>query len=153
MQETFSSDNKRRKKGRVVSISEVLLRCSKHISRFMTSKSKGLVFSASRIQMESFHGYLIRLTEANHYETPSWILQLAQLGSCPRKISLVFDDRASLAPLASLTGVEEEKLVSLVYQTSEAKRTKFGTFLVFGSPVSRIAISRSSCQGLSGMFN
>src|SRR5437879_3347465 len=106
----------------------------------MLPRSRSLVFSAIPHADESFIGYLIRLTEVNHYETPSWILQLAGLGSYLRKVSFAFGKSLSLTPLSQLTGVSEDELSGLSYQRSAGKRTKFSDCLVFGSPAPRIGI-------------
>jgi len=105
----------------------------------MASQSRSLVFSTTPYDDESFMGYLIRLTELNHYETPSWILQLAQVTNYLRKVGRVFDDSLDLAPLQQLTGVDKSRLQPLVY-IAPTKRTKFGDYFVFGSPVPRLGI-------------
>lgn len=106
----------------------------------MVSRTRSLVFSATPHADESFIGYLIRLTEINYYETSSWILQLANLGNYLRKVSLAFDESLNLERLSQLTGIGEQKLSTLRYTPSGAKRNKFVDHDVFGSPVPRIAI-------------
>lgn len=106
----------------------------------MLPRTRFLVFSAVPHVDESFIGYLIRLTEVNHYETPAWILQLASLNSYLRKVSIAFDETLNLKGLAGLTGINEEQLRALLYLPSDVKRNKFADYDVLGSPVPRIAI-------------
>jgi TniQ protein len=106
----------------------------------MTPRRRGLVFSATPHPDESFSGYLIRLTESNHYETPSWILQLGELGSFARSESLAFEDGQDFSYLAHLTGVDTSELIALTYRRQGRKDNKFCNCLIFGLPVPRPAI-------------
>jgi AraC-like DNA-binding protein len=106
----------------------------------MSVTKRSLVFSAIPQEGESFIGYLIRLTDVNHYDTSSWILQLANLRERLHKVSLAFDDRLNLTPLAHLTGVEEAKLKNLQYRPSTTRRQKYGEYFVLAAPAPRIAI-------------
>jgi hypothetical protein len=106
----------------------------------MAPKNRGLVFSAAPHPDESFSGYLTRLAEANYYQTPSWILQLAKLGNYARRDDLAFDDGQNFKPLSKLTGVDTDELFALIYRRQGSKENKFCNCLVFGSPVPRPAI-------------
>lgn len=90
---------------------------------------------------ESLSGYVIRLTEVNDYDTPSWILQLAGIQDyVQHKVGFSFNDRLNLLPLASLTGIEVSQLRSLIYQPVDHSKRKFGDYLVFGSLTPRFII-------------
>jgi hypothetical protein len=56
---------------------------------------------------EGFISYLVRLTEANAYDTPSWILSLSNIDymELQWKFSFVFCHSERLNKLAKLTGV------------------------------------------------
>jgi excisionase family DNA binding protein len=106
----------------------------------MASTTKRLIFSATPHSDESLLGYLIRLTELNSYDTPSWILQLAGMGSYVRKGSIAFDACLDLAALARLTGVTEKRLGALMHRCTTSRKNVFGDCYVFGTAVPRIAI-------------
>lgn len=106
----------------------------------MASTTKRLIFSANPHSDESLLGYLIRLTELNSYDTPSWVLQLAGMGSYVSTGSIAFDARLDLAALARLTGVTEKRLGSLMHRCTTSRKNVFGDCFVFGTPVPRIAI-------------
>jgi TniQ len=90
---------------------------------------------------ESLLGYIIRLTEINDYDTPAWILQMAGIQEyVQHKVSFSFKHNLNLLPLATLTGVEESKLASLIYQPVDSSRRKFSNHIVFGSPVPKYII-------------
>jgi len=90
---------------------------------------------------ESLSGYIIRLAELNDYDTPSWILQLACIRQYMQsKVYFSFDDSLNLLPLATLTGVEENKLASLIYKPVDPSSRKFSNYFVFGSPVPKYII-------------
>ena len=66
---------------------------------------------------ENFLGYLLRLAEANNYESVSYLGQLAKLWkSCGGwRLHLIHTDSINLRPLETLTGVDKELLASLLY--------------------------------------
>ena len=66
---------------------------------------------------ESFIGYIVRLTEANGYETPSWIFSLSGIDymELQWKFTFVFSRSKKLENLAKLTGTTLEDLLSLLY--------------------------------------
>jgi TniQ len=68
---------------------------------------------------ESFISYVVRLTEANWYDTPSWIFTLSGIDymELQWKFTFVFSRSKKLANLAELTGSTLEDLLSLLYLT------------------------------------
>jgi TniQ len=66
---------------------------------------------------ESFIGYLVRLTELNGYDTPSWILSLAGIDYMELQwnFSFVFGKSKRLEKLAQITNNTPDDLNSLVY--------------------------------------
>src|SRR5712692_8365890 len=74
---------------------------------------------------ESFIGYLVRLTELNGYETPSWILSLSGIDymELQWKFTFIFSHSDRLKKLAELTENTLPALLSLLYSpSSETKR-------------------------------
>lgn len=70
----------------------------------MASQSERLVLSASPYSDESFAGYLTRLTDLNHYDSPSWIRQLANLGSYENKEAVAFPESENSTTSLNLLG-------------------------------------------------
>jgi hypothetical protein len=66
---------------------------------------------------ESFISYIVRLTEANGYETPSWIFSLSGIDymELQWKFTFVFSRSEKLTNLAKLTGSTLDDLLSLLY--------------------------------------
>jgi TniQ protein len=66
---------------------------------------------------ESFIGYLVRLTELNGYDTPSWILSLANIDYMELQwnFSFVFGKSKGLEKFAQITNNTLEDLNGLVY--------------------------------------
>jgi hypothetical protein len=66
---------------------------------------------------EGFISYLVRLTEANAYDTPSWILSLSNIDymELQWKFSFVFCHSDGLNKLAKLTGALLSELTALLY--------------------------------------
>src|SRR6185503_13926669 len=66
---------------------------------------------------ESFISYVGRLTEANGYETPSWIFSLSGIDymELQWKFTFVFSRSEKLENLAKLTGSVLDDLLSLLY--------------------------------------
>lgn len=86
-------------------------------------------------------GYLLRLATLNRYDTPSWILQLAEIKSYVQsKLSFAFDSSLNLSPLVKLTGVSHDKLAALMYAPVNRSRKTVGDYLVFESPVPQYMI-------------
>jgi len=106
----------------------------------MASQSERLVLSASPYPDESFAGYLTRLTDLNHYDSPSWILQLANLGNYERKEALAFPERERLGHLSKLTGVSVTQLLGITHRRLRANSTHSTDTKFFGLSVPRSAI-------------
>lgn len=66
---------------------------------------------------EGFISYLLRLTEANGYDTPSWILSLSGIDymELQWKFTFVFSCSEGLKQLARLTGNAVSDLIGLLY--------------------------------------
>lgn len=84
---------------------------------------------------ESLLGFIVRLTEANDYDSPSWITQVAKLGYMGHKCSFVLDDNVDLVPLACLSGRSTTELQSLSYPSVDGSGAKYATRHFFGLPV------------------
>lgn len=73
---------------------------------------------------ESFIGYLVRLTELNGYDTPSWILSLSDIDYMELQwtFSFLFDSSERLEKLAQLTDNELSNLTTLSYSPPDASQ-------------------------------
>lgn len=75
---------------------------------------------------EGFISYLLRLTEANGYDTPSWILSLSRIDymELQWKFTFVFSCSEELKELARLTGAALSDLIDLLYLPATLRRLK-----------------------------
>lgn len=89
---------------------------------------------------ESFIGYLLRLTEANYYDSPSWIMQMAGLTERANDTAFVFNNSLNLVPLERLTGVDRNKLEELIYHPAGPTRKKMGNYRLFGAAIMQYLI-------------
>lgn len=80
---------------------------------------------------ESFVGYLLRLTERNHYDNLSWIFRLINITRNP---ALAINRSFDLSRLKALTGVSEDKLGGLLYP-SVKRGSKLYDYVVFDTPL------------------
>ena len=89
---------------------------------------------------ESFMGYVLRLTEQNVYETPSWVLKLAGLDykQLRRSCAFVFKPE-SAAGLAQVTDVGATELARLTYPPVVA-RDGNSLYRFFGQPLPQYAL-------------
>lgn len=72
--------------------------------------------SAEPSAEENLIGYIVRLTELNDYDTPSWILQLSGIKNyLHSKCNFVCDNSIDLSRLAQLTGISINRLSLLRY--------------------------------------
>lgn len=88
---------------------------------------------------EGFISYLLRLTEANGYDTPSWILSLSEIDymELQWKFTFVFSCSEGFKKFAKLTGNLLSDLIGLLYlpapspenTTGEADYDFYGAFL------------------------
>jgi hypothetical protein len=72
---------------------------------------------------EGFISYLLRLTEANGYDTPSWILSLSEIDymELQWKFTFVFSRSQKLDNLAKLTSSTLDDLLSLLYLPAKSQ--------------------------------
>ena len=97
----------------------------------MPVEARILLFSAIPQHDESLIGYLLRLTERNHYDNLSWILQLAKISN---KHPLSTNCSLDLSRLKLLTGVSIARLEELLYPSVKKRSTLYG-YVVFGTPL------------------
>ncbi len=100
---------------------------------------------------ESFVGYILRLTELNSYDTPSWIVQLAGIGKFFR-LGLTFNcyKGLDLSKLAQLTGADVTDLTKLLFIPDDSGRRKAKFYVVFKATVFPYVIRRCTpkiCPG------
>src|SRR5260370_2217469 len=98
-----------------------------------------LVITPKPEKDEGFISYLVRLTEANTYDTPSWILSLSDIDYMELQwtFSFVFDSSKGVEKLAQLTDNALSNLRALSYlapdssqgDTSEYEYNFYGAFL------------------------
>lgn len=105
---------------------------------YSTTRMK-LVVTPKPEKDEGFISYLVRLTEANAYDTPSWILSLANIDHMELQwtFSFIFDSSKRLEKLAQLTDNALSNLSALSYlppdssqgDTNEHDYDFYGAFL------------------------
>lgn len=93
---------------------------------------------------ESFIGYLVRLTEMNGYDTPSWILSLAGIDYMELQwtFSFVFGKSKGLEKLARITDNTVDDLKELVYPPTTSSQGKIADheYDFFGASLNRSII-------------
>src|SRR5215213_558403 len=97
---------------------------------------------------EGFISYLLRLTEANSYDTPSWILSLSGIDymELQWKFTFVFSCSEGFKKLAKLTGNTLSDLIGLLYLPSpSAKNTTCNTDYNFYGAFLNRSIIRPHC--------
>lgn len=101
---------------------------------------KQLLISIEPNIEENLIGYIVRLTEANDYDTPSWILQLSGIKKyLHSKCNFVRNGSIDLSGLAQLTGQSTDSLSPLQY--ARVSTEPFGEgYLMHGSPVPQYMI-------------
>ena len=77
---------------------------------------------------EGFISYLLRLTEANGYDTPSWILSLSGIDymELQWKFTFVFSCSEGFKKFAKLTGNALSDLIGLLYLPAPSAKNTFG---------------------------
>jgi hypothetical protein len=77
---------------------------------------------------EGFISYLLRLTEANGYDTPSWILSLSGIDymELQWKFTFVFSCSEGFKQLAKLTGYALSDLIELLYLPAPSPKNTTG---------------------------
>jgi hypothetical protein len=97
---------------------------------------------------EGFISYLLRLTEANGYDTPSWILSLSGIDymELQWKFTFVFSCSEGLKKLAKLTGNALSDLIELLYLPAPSPKniTCDGNYNFYGAFFNR-SIIRPHC--------
>ena len=97
---------------------------------------------------EGFISYLLRLTEANGYDTPSWILSLSEIDymELQWKFTFVFSCSEGFKKLAKLTGNALSDLIGLLYLPSPSPKniTCDGNYNFYGAFFNR-SIIRPHC--------
>ncbi len=107
----------------------------------MNMRKRSLINSADPFCDESFLGYLLRLTELNHYDSLTWILRLAIIQVNPLgKLALISTGSPSdLKSLEQLTGIDQARLATLSY-IPVANGGKVNDYRIFGNLVPRYTI-------------
>lgn len=97
---------------------------------------------------ESFIGYIVRLTELNGYNTPSWILSLGDIDYMELQwnFTFVFSHPDKLKKFAEITGNQVSGLTSLLYLPADSReRLGFeGEYDFYGAYLNR-SIIRPHC--------
>lgn len=91
---------------------------------------------------ESLMGLILRLTEMNKYETPSWIMEAAGLNikQLHFTCSFLFDKAVDLTRLSLLTNVDLDALTSLTYPPVDESISTLRN-LFSGNPIPKYVIS------------
>lgn len=87
--------------------------------------SKKLLIRPRPRSGESFTGYIIRLTELNQYDSPSWIFRRAGIGYHRQKCAATSHTPIDLSALASLSNVDKSDLESLRYPTDRRSNSSY----------------------------
>jgi hypothetical protein len=84
------------------------------------SKNERLIRTRVPEADESFLGYIVRLTEQNFYNSPSWVLRLTELdpAQLTTESALTFESAKRLSGLSRLTGVSTTKLARTTYRVA-----------------------------------
>lgn len=97
---------------------------------------------------EGFISYLLRLTEANGYDTPSWILSLSGIDymELQWKFTFVFSCSEGFKKFAKLTGNPLSDLIELLYLPASSPKniTRDGNYNFYGAFFNR-SIIRPHC--------
>src|SRR5215217_3511649 len=95
---------------------------------------------------EGFISYLLRLTEANGYDTPSWILSLSGIDymELQWKFTFVFSCSDAFKELAKLTGNAPSDLMGFLYFPAPSKNTTSDDYNFYGAFLNR-SIIRPHC--------
>lgn len=98
---------------------------------------KPLLFRAVPYRDESFLGYLLRLSDLNEYETPTWLLPLADMRKDMNDdnfSSYNLSTHLGLEGLSALTGIGAERLRALEYRPIGAVEGRLtGNYDVLGN--------------------
>lgn len=95
------------------------------------NKDKKLLVTAKPEADESFMGYILRLTELNNYENPSWILKIVELDDTEQSETYGFLSRPDryLTHMSKITSVSQLELSKIIYPVIEtSNNTSLCTF-------------------------
>jgi hypothetical protein len=103
--------------------------------------SRKLLIKGSPESDESLLGFVLRLTEENGYESPTWILKSAGLDPRPlsHTCSSLFKSNEKFELLAQVTGASVSDLIRLTYPRIELPGSA-PRYLFFGSPLPQFVI-------------
>jgi len=107
-----------------------------------TEAPKKLLIRSGLKSDESFTGYIIRLTELNQYDSPSWIFRRAGIGYLRQKCAATSHAPIDLSALASLSNVDLPDLESLRYPTDRRSNSEYRR-LFFGLTVPQYVIRQN----------
>jgi TniQ protein len=90
------------------------------------SKHERLIRTRGPEADESFFGYIVRLTERNFYESPSWILRLSELdpAQLTTESAITFESSKRLSGLSRLTGVNANELARITYGVAASPKSE-----------------------------
>jgi hypothetical protein len=80
-----------------------------------TREWKRLLLRSKPLPDESFMGFILRLSELNEYDTPTWITREARIGYVAKSCTAASHKSIDLSALAKMTGVDSGGLESLRY--------------------------------------
>jgi hypothetical protein len=96
---------------------------------------------------ESLAGYIIRLTEANYYCSPHWILQMSGLRSRGIYANVFNKEKDDLSGLSHICEVEESRLWSMAFPVVNLSKIKsLNTVKGFGQVISTIALTNNQAK-------
>lgn len=88
---------------------------------------------------ESLLGFIVRLTELNDYDTPTWITQEAKLGNIWNQLAFV-KNNIDIEPLAKLSGREVAELTPLLYLSADGSNKSLTPRVILNQTVPAYAI-------------
>lgn len=105
-----------------------------------SGKARALLRTSAPKSDESFPGYLLRLTELNKYDTPSWILKLIGIKNrLHNNFSFIFDSSLDLAQMSLVSGIDADELSTLQYAPEGVSRYA-GNYFLHNCPVPQFMI-------------
>ncbi len=96
---------------------------------------------------ETLAGYIIRLTEANYYSSPHWILQMSGLRSRGIYANVFNKDKDDLSGLSHICEVEESRLWSMAFPVINLSKIRsLNTVEGFEQVISTIALTNNQAK-------
>lgn len=102
----------------------------------MSKNTTSLVCTPAPLPQESLHGYLLRVSEANGYPDPRWIMQHANLSE--KQIRLV---RPPLAPLAKALACSKSDLIDMSFGAHTDQVQRNSGFTINGHDVVKLDLA------------